>query len=137
MKKASTVKIAILLSLALLWALPAYALRCGTDLVTLGKTGINFGAGMTGGLAFVLDQERQFVDCYNHELIDIHRITPEIMEAHLNFLRELIADYNVETGSKWGQTVHEDFLDLVGRFWLIKPKAADLETLLDTLLEAA
>ncbi len=109
----------------------------GGVVVVLGKAGINFGAGMTGGLAFVLDQERQFVDCYNHELIDIHRITPESMEAHLNFLRELIVDYNVETGSKWGQTVHEDFLDLVGRFWLIKPKAADLETLLDTLLEAA
>ncbi len=59
------------------------------------------------------------------------------MEAHLNFLREMIAEFVTETGSKWGQTVQEDFLDLVGLFWLIKPKAADLETLLDTLLEAA
>ncbi len=109
----------------------------GGVVAVLGQTGINFGAGMTGGLAFVLDRERNFVDCYNHELIDVHRLTPESMEAHLGFLRDMIAEFVVETGSKWGQTVQEDFLDLVGRFWLIKPKAADLETLLDTLLEAA
>nr|MDJ0790129.1 glutamate synthase large subunit [Myxococcota bacterium] len=38
--------------------------------VVLGQTGVNFGAGMTGGFAYVLDMERDFVDRYNHELID-------------------------------------------------------------------
>jgi glutamate synthase (NADPH) large chain len=52
--------------------------RCGGG---AGRTGVNFGAGMTGGFAFVLDLERDFVDRYNHELIDIHRITPRTMEA--------------------------------------------------------
>jgi glutamate synthase (NADPH/NADH) large chain len=42
----------------------------------LGRTGLNFGAGFTGGLAYVLDLERDFVDRYNHELIDIVRISP-------------------------------------------------------------
>ena len=42
---------------------------------------------MTGGFAYVLDIDRDFVDRYNHELIDIHRITPETMEAHLHHLR--------------------------------------------------
>ena len=45
------------------------------------RTGVNFGAGMTGGFAYVLDIDRLFVDRYNHELIDIHRINPESMEA--------------------------------------------------------
>ncbi len=109
----------------------------GGVIAVLGSTGINFGAGMTGGLAFVLDLDRSFVDCYNHELIDIHRVTPENMEAHLNFLRHLVDEFIEETGSQWGKTVREDFLDLVGRFWLVKPKASDLESLLGALLQAA
>jgi glutamate synthase (NADPH/NADH) large chain len=109
----------------------------GGVVAVLGSTGINFGAGMTGGLAFVLDLDRDFVDCYNHELIDIHRVTPEAMEAHLNFLRYLLDEFIDETGSRWGKTVREDFLDLVGRFWLVKPKASDLESLLGALLQAA
>ena len=47
----------------------------GGVVVVLGKSGLNFGAGMTGGFAYVLDIDRDFVDRYNHELIDIHRIT--------------------------------------------------------------
>ena len=43
----------------------------GGIVVVLGRTGLNFGAGMTGGFAYVLDIERDFVDRYNHELIDI------------------------------------------------------------------
>jgi glutamate synthase (NADPH/NADH) large chain len=43
----------------------------GGVVVVLGRTGLNFGAGFTGGLAYVLDLERDFVDRYNHELIDI------------------------------------------------------------------
>ena len=49
----------------------------GGVVVVLGQTGLNFGAGMTGGFAYVLDLDRKFVDLYNHELIDIHRITPK------------------------------------------------------------
>ncbi len=109
----------------------------GGVVVSLGKTGMNFGAGMTGGLAFVLDLDRSFVDCYNHELIDIHRLTPEHVENYLDYMRGLIREYVTETQSGWGNYVLEDFLDLIGRFWLVKPKASDLDSLLDTLLEAA
>ena len=109
----------------------------GGIVISLGPTGLNFGAGMTGGLAFVLDQERTFVDCYNHELIDVHRLTAESMEAHLNYLKEIIDDYVLQTGSRWGMTIQEDFLDIYGRFWLVKPKATDMRSLLDTLMQAA
>src|SRR3546814_9516070 len=53
----------------------------GGVVVVLGRTGVNFGAGMTGGFAYVLDEKRNFVDRYNHELIDIHRVVSESMEA--------------------------------------------------------
>ena len=62
----------------------------GGIVVVLGPTGLNFGAGMTGGFAYVLDTERDFVDRYNHELIDILRISLEGMENHLQHLRRLI-----------------------------------------------
>ena len=109
----------------------------GGAVLSLGQTGVNFGAGMTGGIAFVLDLERVFVDCYNHELIDIHRLTHEDMEPHLSYLHELIDEYVLETGSRWGRTVSEDFLELAGRFWLVKPKASEIKDLMETLREAA
>jgi glutamate synthase (NADPH/NADH) large chain len=109
----------------------------GGVVVVLGDTGLNFGAGMTGGFAFVLDRENAFVDRYNHELIDIHRIHTEVMEAHRNYLRELIREFAEETSSRWGQSILDNFADLEGKFWLIKPKATDLESLLETLRQAA
>jgi glutamate synthase (NADPH) large chain len=109
----------------------------GGVVVVLGATGINFGAGMTGGFSFVLDLNNTFVDCYNHELIDIHRIHTEIMEAHNNYLQDQIEEFVAETHSQWGQYILDNYNDLVGKFWLVKPKASDLQTLIDTLRQAA
>ncbi len=109
----------------------------GGVIAVLGKTGLNFGAGMTGGFAYVLDQEGTFVDRYNHELIDIHRISSEALEAHRHYLRALIEDYVAATGSPWGQQLLDDFRGFISRFWLVKPKAAEIDTLIDTLRRAA
>ena len=92
---------------------------------------------MTGGFAFVLDEHNAFVDRYNHELIDIHRIATENMEPQRNYLLALIEDYVAETGSVWGQAFLDDFRYYASRTWLVKPKAAALESLLETLREAA
>lgn len=97
----------------------------------LGETGINFGAGMTGGFAYVLDEGRDFVDKYNHELVEIHRINTEAMEAYRRHLREVIEEYVAETGSERGRNILRDFPDFVRHFWLVKPKAASLNGLLD------
>ncbi|MFP5302366.1 glutamate synthase large subunit [Cobetia sp. SIMBA_158] len=97
----------------------------------LGETGVNFGAGMTGGFAYVLDENRDFVDKYNHELVEIHRINTEAMEAYRRHLREVIEEYVAETGSERGRDILRDFPDFVRHFWLVKPKAASLNGLLD------
>ena len=110
---------------------------CILAIAVLGPTGVNFGAGMTGGFAFVLDLERTFFDLYNHDLIDIHRIHTEVMEAHANYLQGLIEEFVRETGSIWAQGILDDFDDMLRKFWLAKPKASELTSLLDTLREAA
>ena len=109
----------------------------GGVVTVLGGTGVNFGAGMTGGFAFVLDMDNTFVDRYNHELIDTHRVAPEHMEAYRNYLLDLIEEHVRETGSEWGQHLVDNFPDYAGKFWLVKPKAAELSSLLDSLLAAA
>ncbi|QIB65848.1 glutamate synthase large subunit [Kineobactrum salinum] len=105
----------------------------GGTVTVLGPTGVNFGAGMTGGFAYVLDQDRSFIDKYNSELVDIHRVNSEHMEAHRNHLRSSIREFAQETGSAWGAELLDNFEDYVGRFWLVKPKAADFNQLLSRL----
>ncbi len=109
----------------------------GGVVVVLGRSGVNFGAGLTGGFAYVLDMDRDFVDLYNHELIDIHRVTPESMEAHLHHLRSLIMAHVELTGSEWGQAIVEDYRTFLPRFWVVKPKAAELGSLIASLRQAA
>jgi len=109
----------------------------GGVVVVLGRTGVNFGAGMTGGFAYVLDIDRDFVDRYNHELIDIHRITPESMEVHLHHLRSLITQHVEATGSEWGDLILDDYRTYLPKFWVVKPKAAELGSLIESLMQAA
>ncbi|MDH5484111.1 MAG: glutamate synthase large subunit [Gammaproteobacteria bacterium] len=109
----------------------------GGVITVLGKTGINFGAGMTGGFAFVLDTDNNFVDRYNHELLDIHRLNTERMAPHKKYLQSTIETYVAETGSLWGQKILDSFEQQITQFWLVTPKAVDLDALLDSLREAA
>ncbi|AXS84427.1 glutamate synthase large subunit [Marinobacter sp. Arc7-DN-1] len=102
----------------------------GGLVTVLGSTGHNFGAGMTGGFAYVMDINNTFVDKYNHELVEIQRISSEDMESYRNHLRGVIREHISETGSEWAEHILEDFDDYIGRFWLVKPKAANLRSLL-------
>jgi len=109
----------------------------GGVVVVLGPTGINFGAGMTGGFAYVLDLDRGFVDRYNHQLIDIIHIAPDSMENHVHHLRALVQRHRELTGSKHAECVLDDFRRMLPKFWLVKPKAAELEGLIAALRNAA
>jgi glutamate synthase (NADPH/NADH) large chain len=109
----------------------------GGVVAVLGKVGLNFGAGMTGGFAYVLDLERDFVDCYNHELVDILRIGSDSMEHYMQHLRSLVKRHVELTGSAWGAQILRDFRGLQYKFWLVKPKAASLAALAQELRSAA
>ncbi|MHA7881182.1 MAG: glutamate synthase large subunit [Saccharospirillum sp.] len=102
----------------------------GGMVAVLGHVGGNFGAGMTGGFAYVLDLENTFPDKYNRELVDIHRIGTESMETYRDHLHGVIARFVDDTHSAWGAELLDNYDDYVGRFWLVKPKAASLSDLL-------
>ena len=104
----------------------------GGCITVLGRTGHNFGAGMTGGFAFVLDEDNDFFDRINPELIELHRISSEATESHRSHLRGVISEYVEETGSEWGQYILDNFDAMSRKFWLVKPKAASLDSLLNT-----
>jgi glutamate synthase (NADPH/NADH) large chain len=109
----------------------------GGVVAVLGRTGLNFGAGFTGGLAYVLDMDRDFVDRYNHDLIDILRINSEGFGAHRSHLLDLLQAHVEYTGSAWAARIANEMRDFLGKFWLVKPKAASLESLADNLRRAA
>lgn len=102
----------------------------GGCVIVLGETGVNFGAGMTGGFAFVLDPNNQFVNRYNNELIDIQRIDTESMGEYRQFLHQYLEQHYQLTGSQRAADLLRAYHDTVRHFWLVKPKAAKLDSLL-------
>jgi len=109
----------------------------GGVVCVLGRTGVNFGAGFTGGFAYVLDLDRNFVDRYNHELIDISRIHAESMQSHLQHLEALLEQHVAETESVWAEEIVNDLRSYIGKFWVVKPKAASIDSLIENLRRAA
>jgi glutamate synthase (NADPH/NADH) large chain len=102
----------------------------GGIVIVLGETGLNFGAGMTGGFAFVYDEHDQFTDRYNNELVDINRINTESTEQYRHFLREHLEEHAALTGSQRAKDLLAEFSGVVGKFWLVKSKALHLDSLL-------
>ncbi|PJB04780.1 MAG: glutamate synthase large subunit, partial [Hydrogenophilales bacterium CG_4_9_14_3_um_filter_63_34] len=106
----------------------------GGCIIVLGNTGLNVGAGMTGGFALIYDEEGQagesLAEKYNNELVDINRINDEKTGEHRAFLREKLEKHLRYTGSARAQWMLENFDDVVNRFWLVKPKALTLDSVL-------
>lgn len=105
----------------------------GGVVTVLGECGSNFGAGMTGGFAYVLDKTGDFAKKLNHELVDMQPIESEALNDHQIYLRDLIKEFAEETGSAWGQELVQNFSSWLGKFWLVKPKAAGVESLIANL----
>lgn len=109
----------------------------GGVVVVLGETGKNFGAGMTGGFAYVLDQDRSFADKFNDELVEIDKIVSEEMEVYRNHLRQLLAEFVATTASVRGAHILSNFDEYLNRFWLVKPKAATVDSLMENMQSRA
>jgi glutamate synthase domain-containing protein 3 len=73
----------------------------GGRVVVLGRTGRNFAAGMSGGIAYVYDKDRGFADRCNLELVDLDPLD-EAGEAEL---KALISEHAARTGSLVGRNI--------------------------------
>ena len=73
----------------------------GGRVVVLGRTGRNFAAGMSGGIAYVYDKDRRFADRCNLELVDLEQLTEDDEEE----VKALISEHVARTGSLVGRNV--------------------------------
>jgi glutamate synthase (NADPH/NADH) large chain len=87
--------------------------------VILGPTGSNFGAGMSGGMAFVLDLHDRFRDVLNPDSVIICRVSSPHWEG---VLRGLVAEHARETGSRFAADLLRDWDRVLGKFWQVCPK---------------
>lgn len=74
----------------------------GGTVVVLGQTGRNFAAGMSGGIAYVLDPEHKLYLRVNKELVSVETV---VQKQDISRLRELLRRHVAFTGSKKGRAI--------------------------------
>ena len=109
----------------------------GGQVVILGEVGANFGAGMTGGFSYVLDEKRSFFDKCNRELINLDRVLSETMDPHRQNLKLLIEEHYKNTKSIKAKEILEDFERYLPNFWLVSPVALSVNDLLKATTASA
>ena len=100
----------------------------GGIVTILGQTGVNFGAGMTGGFAYVLDEADDLDARLNKESIET--LPMKDLAIHQEHLRGIIDQHLEQTGSNRAQQILQDFEHFAPLFKLVKPTAVDVKTLL-------
>ncbi|KAH9622260.1 hypothetical protein KSS87_014363 [Heliosperma pusillum] len=91
----------------------------GGTVVVLGKTGRNFAAGMSGGIAYVLDVDGKFRSRCNAELVDLDHVEEE---EDIMTLRMMVQQHFRHTSSKLAQEVLADFDNLLPSFIKVFPR---------------
>lgn len=87
--------------------------------VILGETGRNFAAGMSGGIAFVLDEKHELYLKMNKDMADVHGLT----EKHdIMWLKSIIEKHVAETESPMGKRILKDFENYLPYFKKIVPR---------------
>jgi glutamate synthase (NADPH/NADH) large chain len=91
----------------------------GGKVAILGSVGDNFGAGMTGGMAFLYDPANRFADVVNADTVTWARLGSPYWEA---ILKDMIERHVGHTRSKLGRTILDQWETERGRFWQVVPK---------------
>ncbi|OXU14791.1 glutamate synthase large subunit [Sedimentisphaera salicampi] len=86
--------------------------------VVLGKTGCNFAAGMSGGIAYVFDEAQLFDTRCNLDMVDIEFVHHQEDKQRLY---DLITKHYEETGSERAEWILSSWRDMVGRFVKVMP----------------
>ena len=103
----------------------------GGTVVILGATGRNFGAGMSGGVAFVYDPDDEFHRNLNTEMVDLES---SLSEEDADALRDIIRRHLEETNSAVATTVLDRWHQHVRSFKKVMPK--DYRRVLDAIATA-
>jgi len=90
----------------------------GGRVVVLGKTGRNFGAGMSGGVAYVWDKDGEFARMCNTESFELERVESG---ADVAELRELIENHRAFTGSTVAENILKNWKSELTRFVKVMP----------------
>jgi glutamate synthase (NADPH/NADH) large chain len=106
----------------------------GGTVVVLGETGRNFAAGMSGGVAYVFDEQRSFAKRCNTAMVELEPLESAERQAHLSdasswhwgradedILRELIQRHFRYTGSFRAKAILENWASMRGQFIKVMP----------------
>ncbi|KXN74244.1 putative glutamate synthase Glt1 [Conidiobolus coronatus NRRL 28638] len=91
----------------------------GGRVIILGTTGRNFAAGMSGGIAYVLWNEKEFAEQVNPEMVDLETINED---DEIKFVKDLITEHVKYTGSPLGKRILDDFNHFLPQFVRVMPR---------------
>ena len=91
----------------------------GGNVVILGQVGDNFGAGMTGGMAFVYDENQEFEKRVNNETVIWQSVETEYWKS---FLKNMIYEHYIETKSNVSGNIYKNFENELIKFFQVCPK---------------
>ncbi|KAG8069239.1 hypothetical protein GUJ93_ZPchr0005g14739 [Zizania palustris] len=100
----------------------------GGTVIILGKTGRNFAAGMSGGIAYVYDVDGKFSTRCNFELVDLYDV---VEEDDITTLRMMIQQHRLHTKSVLARDILSNFDDALPKFVKVYPR--DYKRVLDNL----
>ncbi|KAI4386564.1 hypothetical protein MLD38_004487 [Melastoma candidum] len=94
----------------------------GGCVIVLGKVGRNVAAGMTGGLAYILDEDDSFIPKVNREIVKIQRVTAPVGQMQL---KNLIEAHVEKTGSGKGSEILKEWDKYLPLFWQLVPPSEE------------
>lgn len=104
----------------------------GGTVVILGPTGKNFGAGMSGGIAYILDQNNDFIDKCNKDIVEVKSL---LNEEDTSKLKELISEHYLYTKSAKAKNILNNWDFYINKFLkVISPDYEKQINLKDTLI---
>ncbi|KAL8215362.1 hypothetical protein R6Q57_004811 [Mikania cordata] len=94
----------------------------GGCVVVLGKVGRNVAAGMTGGLAYILDDDDTLIPKINKEIVKIQRVVAPVGQMQL---KSLIEAHVEKTGSTKGSVILKEWDKYLPLFWQLVPPSEE------------
>ena len=102
----------------------------GGRVAILGKTGKNFAAGMSGGVAYVLDMDSDLYTKVNKQMVNIEKVTSKF---DVSELKGMIEEHVAATNSETGKEILDHFKEYLPKFKKIIPR--DYERMLTRILQ--